>query len=102
MLTYNCEVVGAMLYKSYRFYITSCNNEASPLTATSHKTDVSRQLKRESLVSLIKACFIIDAVDVTCILLNFWLGDLGVQGLGLCGGAGLLGMTLAFTALRCS
>ncbi|OBT71868.1 hypothetical protein VF21_09067 [Pseudogymnoascus sp. 05NY08] len=92
--------VGGLLFASYNSYMKSSKEDGIPLKATRDTTGATIVERKEALKNVLWACLLIDTLDLGCIAVNAFRGDIGARALWMGGGAGVAGAVFAASALR--
>ena len=92
--------MGALLFASYNSYMKLTKEDAVPLKATREATNAMVVERKQAMKNVLWACLLIDGIDLGCIAVNAFRGEIGLRGLWMGGGAGVAGVVFAASALR--
>lgn len=94
------KAIGGLLFASYNNYIKSSKEDGIPLKATRDATNATIIERKEALKNALWVCLLVDTIDLGCIAVNAFRGELGLRTLWMGGGAGVAGAVFAASALK--
>ncbi|KFY17504.1 hypothetical protein V492_00632 [Pseudogymnoascus sp. VKM F-4246] len=92
--------LGGLLFASYNNYMKSTKEDGFPLKATREATNATTVERKEALKNALWACLLIDTIDLGCIAVNAFRGEIALRTMYVGGGAGVLGAVFAASALK--
>lgn len=78
----------------------STKEDGIPLKATCEATNATVAERKEALKNVLWTCLLVDALDLGCIAVNAFRGEIGMRALWMGGGTGVAGAVFAASALR--
>lgn len=94
------KAVGGLLFASYNSYVKSSKEDGIPLKATRDATNATMVERKETLKNVLWTCLLVDTIDLGCIAVNAFRGEIALRTLWIGGGAGVAGAVFAASALR--